>query len=148
MTRCWASPSSWVNVTRTFTMTSLIFVLLLSYNQFCSGPFPLPIHLTCPYETIPASPESAAQPQIKSLDLPSFITVCLLPTGAVLSSIFSLTCWVQQSQNPLKRQTTVPVINQALVLKGGFISSKINRYPHSVQRCLHVCESPVMHACR
>lgn len=112
-----ASPSSWVNVTRTSSVTSLISVLLLSYNQFCSGPFPLPIHLTCPYATIHPSPESAGQPQIKSLDLPSFITVCPFPTGDILSSIFSLTCWVQQSHNPLKHQTAVPVINQALVLK-------------------------------
>lgn len=126
-------------------MTSLIFLLLPSYNQFCSGPFPPPIHLTCPYVTIRPSPKSAAQLQIKSLDLPSFITVCPVPTGAALSSIFSLTCCVRQSQNPLKRQTTVPVINQPVVLKGGFISSKIHRYPPGVHRCLHVCEAPVMH---
>lgn len=117
-----------VNPNSTSTVTSLIFVLLLSYNQLCSGPFPLPIHLTCPYVTNPPlpprSPESATQPQIKSLDLPSFITVCPFPTGAILSSIFSLTCWVQPSQNPLQCHATPLVINQPLVLKGALLAPK------------------------
>lgn len=123
-----------VNLTDTSTVTSLIFVPLLSCNQFCSEPLPLPIHLNSPYVTTPI-------PRVSCAATDKIIWLALfyhrLSISNSIRSFFHLqpSCWVQPSQTSLKPQPTSRVINQPLVLKGYFISSKRNQYP---QQCAAV----------
>lgn len=120
-----------VNLTDTSPVTSLIFVPLLSCNQFCSEPLPRPIHLNGPYVTTPI-------PRVSCAATDKIIWLALLyhrlSVSSSIPSFFYLqpSCCVQPSRTSLKPQTTSRVINQPLVLKGYFISSKRNQYP---QQC-------------
>ena len=122
----------------TFTISSPSFLSRLSCNQFCSEPFPLPIHLTSLHITTPI-------PRVRHGTVDKIIWLALFYLShSVSNSIHSFPTFGSPT-TPLQPQTTSLAINQSLVLKGYFISStKGNQYP---QHCkgAYVCTLSISH---